>query len=602
MYIDVTNSDRKKINEINLRNGSAEGSLRSINSKTEDDTYTIGINAIAEGMDAKASGDASHAEGISTFASGASSHAEGAGTVASGASSHAEGSGTIAEGMNSHAEGEETIASSEYQHVQGKYNIEDSIDTYADIIGNGTSSKRSNAATVDWSGNAWYAGNVYVGSTSGTNKDSGSKKLATEEYVNTAVSSVSPGSGGLQRVALFYDGTNIRLADESQAIQTYQDILSLASSDVATDVMLLRGQYIIYRPLGLDSKNNIIFGRSYKDTDGRTVVSTIGISSENVVFCEDTYNVGVTTSDFGEIFGVYSGENVNSATAYGAHAEGGQTRASGSTSHAEGWATQASGDNSHAEGELTIASALDSHAEGKSTTASGDRSHAEGLSTTASGYSSHSEGEHSVASGLVSHAEGYETSAVGDNSHSEGLSTKANGPQSHAEGASTVASGQTSHAEGDHTASRGNYSHSEGQGTLAFGYDSHSEGFYTVASGSHSHAEGNATRAEGESSHSEGIDTKATSSAQHVQGVCNIEDSEGVYLDIIGNGVDTDHRSNAATVDKQGNAWYAGNVYVGSTSGTNRDEGSKKLATEEYVNSVVISGGSAIVIDDGSID
>ena len=57
-------------------------------------------------------------------------------------------------------------------------------------------------------------------------------------------------------------------------------------------------------------------------------------------------------------------------------------------------------------------------------------------------------------------------------------------------------------------------------------------------------------------------------------------------------------RSNAATVDWSGNAWYAGDVYVGSTSGTNRDGGSKKLATEEYVNSAVISKA---VIDDGYI-
>lgn len=55
----------------------------------------------------------------------------------------------------------------------------------AGIIGNGTSdANRSNAHTVDWSGNAWYAGDIYVGSTSGSNKDEGSKKVATEEYVN----------------------------------------------------------------------------------------------------------------------------------------------------------------------------------------------------------------------------------------------------------------------------------------------------------------------------------------------------------------------------------------------------------------------------------
>ena len=120
---------------------------------------------------------------------GDNSHAEGNNTTASGYASHAEGFLTAAPGEVSHAEGYGTNAASQCQHSQGKYNIEDSSDTYADIIGNGTSdTARSNAATVDWSGNAWYAGDVYTGSTSGTNKDEGSKKLATEEYVDSAVS------------------------------------------------------------------------------------------------------------------------------------------------------------------------------------------------------------------------------------------------------------------------------------------------------------------------------------------------------------------------------------------------------------------------------
>ena len=111
-----------------------------------------------------------------------------AGTVI-GDYSHTEGYHTTASGWDSHTEGCGTKASSSDQHVQGKYNIEDSSNVYADIIGNGTSSKPSNAATVDWSGNAWFAGDVYVGSTSGTNKDEGSKKLATEEYVNNNIPS-----------------------------------------------------------------------------------------------------------------------------------------------------------------------------------------------------------------------------------------------------------------------------------------------------------------------------------------------------------------------------------------------------------------------------
>lgn len=132
-------------------------------------------------------GTNSHAEGFNTTASQSYSHAEGCATTASGLHSHAEGNGTTASGDNSHAEGLSTIASGEESHVQGKYNIEDTSNKYADIIGNGTIIKRSNAATVDWEGNAWFAGDVYTGSTSGTNKDDGSKKLATEEYVNSSI-------------------------------------------------------------------------------------------------------------------------------------------------------------------------------------------------------------------------------------------------------------------------------------------------------------------------------------------------------------------------------------------------------------------------------
>ena len=153
-------------------------------------TTASGSYSHAEGSDATASGFCSHAEGYITTASGNyGSHAEGNKTFATGNGSHAEGNGTTASNTSSHAEGNGTKAASADQHAQGKYNVEDAAGTYADIIGNGESdASRSNAATVDWSGNAWYAGDVYVGSTSGTNKDEGSKKLATEEYVDSAVS------------------------------------------------------------------------------------------------------------------------------------------------------------------------------------------------------------------------------------------------------------------------------------------------------------------------------------------------------------------------------------------------------------------------------
>ena len=121
--------------------------------------------------------DFSHAEGYETYASGDSTHSEGRLTYAVGDYSHAEGEGTNAYANYSHAEGSNTIANGIYQHVQGKYNIADT--TSLDIIGNGTDNdNRSNAYTLDTNGNGWFSGEVYVGSTSGTNKDSGSVKLA----------------------------------------------------------------------------------------------------------------------------------------------------------------------------------------------------------------------------------------------------------------------------------------------------------------------------------------------------------------------------------------------------------------------------------------
>ena len=211
-----TDSGNKKVGSgpKNLLDGNIVGSVRTSGSAEESNSYKLGECAFAEGQYTKASGEGSHAEGFDTTAQSSHSHAEGNRTIASGDCSHAEGWKTIASGANSHAEGWETtsqsdcshaegrltIASGDYshaegyyttasgedQHVQGKWNIADT--TSAHIVGNGKYNNRSNAHTLDWQGNAWFAGDVYTGSTSGTNKDAGSKILATKEYVDSKTS------------------------------------------------------------------------------------------------------------------------------------------------------------------------------------------------------------------------------------------------------------------------------------------------------------------------------------------------------------------------------------------------------------------------------
>lgn len=120
-----------------------------------------GTASHVEGENNTASGDGSHAEGWATAASNDAAHAEGTSTTASGIYSHAEGESNIASGKGSHVEGFNNDARGDYQHVGGKYAEYDNNNTYAMMIGNGTSSSnRKNAFALDWNGNATFDGRV----------------------------------------------------------------------------------------------------------------------------------------------------------------------------------------------------------------------------------------------------------------------------------------------------------------------------------------------------------------------------------------------------------------------------------------------------------
>ena len=136
--------------------------------------------------------------------------------------------------------------------------------------------------------------------------------------------------------------------------------------------------------------------------------------------------------------------------------------------------------------------------------------------------------------------------------------------------AENVASAIFSKASGTSTTASGNYSHAQGYHTTATGAQSHSEGYYTEVSGQSSHAEGNHTTAAGDNSHSEGVRTIAKNNCQHVFGKHNIADTSanpptqiGNYVEIVGNGADTDNRSNARTLDWFGNEVLAGGLTTG---------------------------------------
>lgn len=318
------------------------------------------------------------------------------------------------------------------------------------------------------------------------------------------------------------------------------------------------------------------------------------IISDAIYFLTDTKEIYVGSTKYSQSVNLKNGTGTNSIMMLNAEA------AAGVDSHAEGYTTTASGPASHAEGDNSTASGLASHAEGSAAQAglkvfsvenfaqdSFTLSSVEGLAvgmyysliTSGNIYSKYGSIMAIDANANTITVDAFPEDAQSANyifiEADKTLGDIVVGDQSHAEGYGTIAAGHGSHAEGRGTVASGQYSHAEGDTAVASGLRSHAEGYQTKASGPSSHAEGYNTVASNHSSHAEGYGTIAIGDRQHVQGRYNIPSS--ACADIIGNGDADSERSNAATVDWLGNAWYAGDVYVGSTAGGHRDEGSRKL-------------------------
>lgn len=283
-------------NNSNIVNGKTTGSLVMINASDGDIMFSPGKNSFSGGEGTLASGSASHTEGYYTSAQGDYSHAEGSISIASGEAAHAEGGGSVAVGKNSHAEGTNCRASGEAshaegkgtdansgQHVQGKYNVEDRLGKYAHIVGNGTNTDtQSNAHTLDWSGNAWFAGDVYVGSTSGTNKDDGSKKLATEEYVDGQMTTINNQLGGLTGAMHFIGKAAVDITDGSTTDPQIANYTTKEKGDVI---------------LGKDDHKEFVWnGAIWEELgdEGSYALKTTTINGKAL-----SYNITLTASDVG---------------------------------------------------------------------------------------------------------------------------------------------------------------------------------------------------------------------------------------------------------------------------------------------------------------
>ena len=275
-----------------------------------------GINSHAEGKKTTASKDNAHAEGAYTTASGINSHAEGDTTFATGTNSHAEGNVARANGLNSHAEGYYTTANGENQHVQGKFNAIDNNNTYAHIVGGGTSdayADRKNIHTLDWEGNADFAGDV-------TATDSEGNKVSLVDLASNS----SSGSGDY-------------LAIENP-VGTGSFSINRKADTTVGDYSVAMGY------------NNEASG-----------YHSVAEGSETVASGSISHSEGLETTASGT-YSHAEGCYTTASGAYGTHAEGAYTIASGQHSHAEGLNTIAQGLVQHVQGKYNVADTSDDYA------------------------------------------------------------------------------------------------------------------------------------------------------------------------------------------------------------------------------------------------
>lgn len=248
------------------------------------------------------------------------------------------------------------------------------------------------------------------------------------------------------------------------------------------------------------------------------------------------------------------------------------------------------------------------------------------------GTSSVAIGQDVVASSPYAHAEGRDTVAKnGSGAHAEGRSTTAEGDYAHAEGRGTAAKEAYSHAEGRDTVADGIASHAEGIGTIAPIIGGRAAGMYNAVSFMSNVQEYAMSLTDQE--YTAGTYVKVTESYDVIDpDTEEIVDSETIitiwrcrvthvpvleypdpdkwieiasyhqgdyanppmdFLEAIGNGTGDGARSNARTLDRDGNETLAGKLTLGAAPAGDMD-----AATKAYVD----GAGPVIMVNLGTVD
>ena len=556
-------------------------------------TFAVGQHSHSEGSGTTSIGNSSHAEGRNSIAQGPNTHAEGLGTQAWGNNSHSEGFNTIVIGNNSHAEGYETVVQTDdshaegigtvtgggAQHVQGKWNQAMGGD-YAHVVGNGSDEHhRTNAHTLDWDGNAWFAGGISFGKENPIVLNPGNGAETLQSSTSKALSdySIALGRKNISGCKGYYiqsiDTTNKKIYLSKTKVEPAISTTNNINTSFETP------EYDIGAVFSLIVKSQPNQRHHYQFCASITSIENNVIGYDKDLPFTEIYD---EASERTPTFFVPSQPTIgNTLISYGEYTEGYGNVSGGRYSHSEGGYNIAAGDYSHAEG-LDTQAGYAAHSEGEATKAYGYSAHSEGQGTEALGHRAHAEGYFAKAYGINSHAEGRGSEARGENTHAEGFYTRVseNAHAAHAEGYWTVAGSENQHVQGKYniTDTENKYAHITGNGYIddnekvirrnahtldwegnawfagnvrvgvsnerlattteligakgsgskseifnyanntAIGAGSHAEGYKTTAEGIESHAEGSETYAKGGRSHAEGSFTQALGWVAHAEG------------------------------------------------------------------------------------
>ena len=554
---------------------SNETGIQSLNNTASGDTATaLGNYTTASEYAATSMGSLTTASGSYSTVMGYTSNASGSASIAGGWFARASGLASTAFGQNTHAVGDYSFAVGNNNNAEGNYSI---------ALGRDSNAQKSDAIVIGSFASAMGENSIAMGFMSQAQQDN---SISIGEGAAAGYGAVSLGSA-------FAGGDNaVAINGQTQATRA----ISLMGNSNGEEAFSVYGT--------AEGKNSVAIGMGSTASGDHSYALGHGLNTSGYgtfaigMINDDDSNENATTySSNNTAFVIGNGTDINNqrSNALKVLYDGSTTIAGNITAPAFiGDGSQltnlpASTVNYSDLDDKPFSFGTDENNPGiqaTSTTANGARAFAVGSGTQASGSKAFASGDRTKATNSYTTAMGYKSEASNFASTALGKETIASGQYATAMGQQTTASQNASTAMGDGSFASGNAATAMGSFTEAIGIASTAMGQQTKASGLRATAMGLLTEASGVQSTATGFNTIANANQSTAMGVATTaEDFASVSIGqfnktdetpnpsafslqntafVIGNGEDTNSRSNALEVLFDGTTTIAGDLNINS--------------------------------------